>query len=115
MTLSTALPLHDPNPSYFDALCIAQKKETAMAIEDDPVMEHFLEVGKYFSRLQGWGSIVNKCNCMVRYGTSGGDQLPAVRKGRGKNAKFYTPEGDEIVQPTSYEDMPGVQIAKLMQ
>ena len=79
---------------------------------DDPITEHFMSVGKYFSALMGWGSI-EKCNCMVRYGTSE-TQSPARREGKGRNAKFFTPEGDEIAAPTSYEDMSPNLIVKLM-
>ena len=80
--------------------------------DDDPVLQHLVETGARFSALQGWGSI-EKCNCLVRYG--GSDyQSPAVRKGKGKNAKFFTPEGYEIEKPQSFEDMEPEVIVKRM-
>jgi hypothetical protein len=81
-------------------------------IDDDPFTEHFMSVGKHFSALMGWGSI-EKCNCLVRYGSSD-EQTPAIRRGEGKNAKFFTPEGCEIAKPTSWENMPGTMIARRM-
>ena len=79
---------------------------------DDPILQHFVETGARFSALQGWGSI-EKCNCVVRYGDSD-YQMPAVRRGKGKNAKFFTPEGHEIQQPSSFEDMKSRAIIKRM-
>ena len=75
---------------------------------NDPLTQHFLDVGAKFSGLMGWGSI-QKCNCMIRYGAEE-SQTPAVRKGK----HFFTPEGYEIAPPTSYEDMPSTTIIKMM-
>lgn len=81
------------------------------SVNDDPITEHFMRVGKTFSALQGWGA-VERCNCMVRYGT--GEPICAIRKGKGHNAKFFTPEGEEIETPTSFEDMKPSQIIAIM-
>ena len=83
-----------------------------MGDTDDPITHHFLEVGKRFSKLMGSG-LVQRCNCMVRQ-SQGSDQLPAIRKGRGRNAKFFTPEGYEIASVVSYEDMSADAIMKLL-
>ena len=79
---------------------------------DGPITQHFLEVGKRFSRLMGWGS-VERCNCMVRQSING-DSSPAIRKGKGKNAKFFTPEGYEIAPVVRFEEMSGAMIIKTM-
>lgn len=79
---------------------------------DSPFTQYFLEVGKHFSRLMGRGSI-ERCNCMIRQSV-GGYQAPAIRKGKGRNAKFYTPEGREIAPVTSFEDMASAVIMKMM-
>ena len=46
---------------------------------------------------------------MVRFGNAD-VQLPAIRKGK----QFFSPEGDEITAPTSFEDMPPAAIKNLM-
>lgn len=51
---------------------------------------------------------IQRCNCMVRY--NGGPPLPAIRSKK----TFTDPEGNPIVAPTSYEDMPWQQIKKIL-
>lgn len=74
--------------------------------------DYFAELGKFFSKLMARGSI-ERCNCMIRQ-RIGSDQLPAIRRGKGSDAKFFTPQGDEIESVVSFEDMHPNVIAKLM-
>ena len=79
---------------------------------ESPLTRHFLDIGKRFSRLMGWGSI-DRCNCLIRQ-SEGADQDPAIRKGKGRDARFYTPEGHEIACVVSFEDMPSDMIMRRM-
>jgi hypothetical protein len=79
----------------------------------DPIMQHFIELGARFSKLQGWAAI-ERCNCMIRYGDQN-SQSPAIRRRSGKTARFFTPEGHELACPDSFEDMLSGDIIRLMQ
>lgn len=78
----------------------------------DPIMERIVEIGWRFSRLMGWG-FIERCNCLVRQ-TESAVQAPAIRKGKGPNARFFTPDGHEIAPVVSFEDMPSDMIARRM-
>jgi hypothetical protein len=79
-----------------------------MMVTDDPFLKRTIAVGHRFQTLMGQASI-ERCNCMVRFG-NGDSQRPAIRKGK----LFYTPEGDEISPPSSFEDMQSDAIRKIM-
>lgn len=69
--------------------------------------KRLMALGQQYSDWMADASI-ERCNCMVRY--NGGDQMPARRKGKA----FWDAEGNEIVKPTSFEDMAPKEIARLM-
>lgn len=76
-------------------------------MDNDPWTERLIRLGKQADRdMINWA--INNCNCMVRH--SDGPQMPAVRK----RNRFFTPQGDEIVKPTSFEDMTPRAIVALM-
>jgi hypothetical protein len=79
---------------------------------DDPIVDYIIETGWRFAKLIGAGSI-QRCNCMIRQGLHD-EQSPAIRRGKGRNAKFFTPEGDEILPVVSHEDMSSDVIMKRM-
>ena len=79
-----------------------------MTKSPDSFLERTIEVGYYFQKLMGQASI-QRCNCMVRFGNADA-QMPAIRKGK----QFFTPEGDEMSAPSSFEDMHHTAIKKLM-
>lgn len=70
-------------------------------------IDYFLALGKKYDLMIREAQI-DKCNCMVRY--NGGAQLPAVRRGK----QFFSPEGDEITCPDSFENMDRHAIRSLM-
>lgn len=69
--------------------------------------QKLIALGRAYESEMGKASI-EKCNCMIRY--TDGPQMPAIKRGKA----FFTPEGDEIVRPGSYELMHFNQIRRLM-
>jgi hypothetical protein len=74
----------------------------------DPMTERLIALGRQVDKDMAAASI-DKCNCMVRYAHME-TQLPAIRKGK----EFFTPEGDAIKAPESFEDMKPRAIVELM-
>lgn len=73
----------------------------------DQIQDRLIAIGRHFDGEMARASI-QRCNCMVRY--NGGPQMPARRAGK----HFYSPEGDEIIKPDSFEMMSHNEIAKLL-
>ena len=74
----------------------------------DLYTERLIQLGKACAKDMA-NAEIDKCNCMIRYGSSS-SQLPSIRKGK----KFFTPQGDEVSKPDSFEDMPPAAIKKIM-
>lgn len=74
---------------------------------DDLYAQRLKSLGQAYSDMMSRASI-ERCNCMVRY--KGGSQMPARRDGK----LFFTPEGDQIAPPSSFEDMHHSEIARMM-
>jgi hypothetical protein len=73
----------------------------------DPWTDRLIALGERADRDHvNWA--INSCNCMVRNGD--GSQMPARRNGK----NFFSPEGEPIETPTSFEDMPPRSIIALM-
>ena len=73
----------------------------------DPYTDRLINLGLDWDKEMSYASI-DRCNCMVRYG--GGDQLPAIRRGK----EFFDPQNMRIVAPHSFEDMDRHAIRRLM-